>query len=129
MSQAFRHIRVTREQRELTQYRQVVVRGFVRWRDDQEEIRDRLAIDRAILDSTVRAAVPNAQAIHREGTAVRNRDAAANAGRAEALPPLQHFEEDPPGSLIDIEHCDQLAQYIVFRATVQIQPNCVSIEK
>ena len=67
------------------------------------------------------AAERHAQLVHHERAAVRNRDAAADAGRAEVLAPLEHLEQHPLGLLVELEQADQLPQDVVLGRAVEVE--------
>jgi hypothetical protein len=62
----------------------------------------------------VLAAEGDAQLVHHERAAVGDGDAAADAGRAEVLAPLEHLEQHPLGLLVELEEPDQLLEDVVL---------------
>ncbi len=78
---------------------------------------------------SLRAAERDAQLVHDERAAVRNRDAAADSGRAEILASLEHLEQHAFGLVVELEQSDQLAKDVVLRRPDEVELDRVFAEK
>src|SRR5215471_10530394 len=89
----------------------------------------RLLVDRLEVDALPLASERDAQLVDDERPAVRDRDAAADARRAEILSPLEHLEQHAFGLLVELEQRDQLAQNVVLGRSFQIKLDCIFAEE
>src|SRR5687767_4912034 len=78
-------------------------------------------VDGLEVDSRRLSAERDAQLVDDEGSAVRNRDSATDAGRSEILAPLEHLEEHPVGLLVEPQQPDELLQRLVLGAAVELE--------
>jgi hypothetical protein len=91
------------------------------WRDDQEEELHRLVVDGLEIETARLAAERDTEAVHHEGAAVRNRNAAADPGGAEVLSALEHLEEHPLGLVIELEEGDEFLEDLIFGGAFELE--------
>ena len=81
----------------------------------------RLAVHRLEVEPILLAAERHPQFADHERTAMRNGDAASDAGGAEVLPALQHLEEHLLVLLVQREQPDELFENVILGGARQIQ--------
>src|ERR1051325_362061 len=81
----------------------------------------RLLVDRLEVEALFLAAECHAQLVHHQRAAVRNGDAAADAGRTEVLPALEHLEQHSFGLIVETEKTDELAQHVILCCARQVE--------
>ena len=97
-------------------YDLVLERGLL----SREEL-DRLLVDRLEVEPLGFATERDAQPVHDQRPAMRNRNATANAGRAEVFASLEHLEQHALGLLIKLEEPDQLLEHFVLGRALKLE--------
>ncbi len=78
-------------------------------------------VDGLIVDSLAAMAVCQTELRHHRRAAVRNRDPAPHAGRAERLAPVHDVQQRVTRRLVESQECHELGQDLVRARALEIQ--------
>jgi len=105
------------------EHRQILVRDLVGRGDDQKEHVDRFAVHRLVVEAGAVEPERDPEIGDADSSAVGDRDAAAEPGRAEHLPALEQAGELRSGPLVELKETNQLVNDRVLTAGAEVERN------